>query len=234
MTFTAEDNGDGTVTLSVTLGTPAAVLTLSCTKISFQDGSTAWASFGSITLDGLGAGTRSQAAAEDVWVFGATSGGIMLSPAARCDVGAVGGAVVTRTRRAIAARILTLSLGVTVEQHWTNDETNLEFPCVVLSPGEGMGETDENGMSLTDDVGYPVLVEIFDRCDVLDHESLPAWEQWRQSIIRAFRNRPLDAVREIINCRIEYGPIVENNLPKYQFLMSRFLIRAIAREHRTT
>lgn len=138
----------------------------------------------------------------------------------------------TRLRQYVADAIAALGLPfVAIEQQWTPvDETNLSFPCVILTV-ENVQETWEGDMNLTDDIGYPVRVMICDKQDAYDHDTLPDYETWRQTIVDRFRNQQIPVGVNVL-CRVEWDAIINPNLPKLMFVVSEFVVRGIFREPR--
>jgi hypothetical protein len=146
----------------------------------------------------------------------------------------------TRSRAAVADRIRSLVLpvpaglgrGWSVAELWnTSDVDNLEYPVVMLSV-EGVSESDESTMSSVDDIGFPVRVTLCDRADQWDANSLPDYEAVRWLIDRAFRNQQIPGVPESVRCKIEYDPIGNPNLPKFEYTVSEFVIRHVLRLYR--
>jgi hypothetical protein len=125
-----------------------------------------------------------------------------------------------------------LGLPCGVYEQWTAvDVSNVVFPAIILSV-EGVSESDESTLSSADDIGFPVRVSIIDRQDDYDHGTLPDYEGWRHLIDRAFRKQQLPGVPESVQCKVEYGDIGNPNLPKFQYLVSEFVIRHVMRLYR--
>lgn len=136
----------------------------------------------------------------------------------------------TQFRRAVRDAILLLGLPIVdVVEQWTPDETDLEYPVVILTPENTM-ETTEGSMNLTDDIGYPVRVMIADKQERYDHDALPDYELWRQTIADRFRNRALESPANNFICRIEWDGIINANLPKFMYAVSELVIRGMCRE----
>lgn len=144
-------------------------------------------------------------------------------------------AVATRFRAAIKARIQLLALdGIAsdrIYEQWTPDETNLDYPCIVLTP-QNVRETVRANFTNTSDIGRPCRVLICDRVDKLEHDKLPRYELWRQQIERAFSEQQLPAPFENVICKIEHDAIIDPHEPAFQMMVSEFAIRGIMREPR--
>lgn len=142
-------------------------------------------------------------------------------------------AVASQVRDAIKARIELLALPGCQEVaiQMTPDESNLKFPCVLITPHD-LQETDEQFLSTLDDIGRPNRVMICHREDAIDHAVIRVLDKWRQDIERAFRNQQMPSPREVVRMRVEYDYIINPNLPKFQFMVSEFVIRVVTREPR--
>lgn len=142
-------------------------------------------------------------------------------------------AVATRCRKAVTEtlRLLTIDPAQRVYEQAFPEPSNVKFPCILTSV-DGEQETDESGLSTRDDVGRPVKVGIYDRWSRRDHGKLVTWEAWRQACERCFRNQQLIGVPESKICRIEPFVIVDPNLPQFEFMVSKFIVRCVTREPR--
>jgi hypothetical protein len=236
-TLTTTDNGDLTVTAALAGGGAGDAVDLYATRLDLSDAAGAWASGPAVTLDGTGAASAVLTLpSRGLWHFLAVANGVPWGTAARVlvtDGGATPLAVLTQVRRAIKARIETLGLPfqLVAENIARDDEANLAYPCVILT-SENVAESEDGGLNLTDDVGYPVRVTIADRIDAQDVVMMPSYEYWRETIQRAFRSHRLDSPFENLICRIEPDAIVDPVEPLFQKLVSEFTIRAVCRMFR--
>jgi hypothetical protein len=111
------------------------------------------------------------------------------------------------------------------------DETNVRFPCGILTV-DGLSETFVPKLSGKDDWIRPVKVMICDRCDQYDHGRLPDYELWRERLMRSVNQQRVPGLPESLITTVEPLIIVDPNMPKFQFLVSGFIVRAQTREAR--
>lgn len=142
-------------------------------------------------------------------------------------------AVASQIRDALKARIGLLDLPNCKEIaiQMTPDESNLKYPCVVITPAD-LQETDEQALSTLDDRGHPNRIMICFREDALDHAVLKLTDFWRERIVRALHNQQMPNPREVVRMRVEYDYILNPNLPQYQYMVSEFVARVTTREPR--
>lgn len=83
---------------------------------------------------------------------------------------------------------------------WARDWANAvrTFPGIVVCPYGSESMSPSEGVNRRDDVGYPVLISVFqnDNEDLITN--LNRYLLWRQKIARFFRNQKLAGVTEII------------------------------------
>lgn len=230
LTLTVIDNFNGATATATVTNTAGEVVNVYTSPFTGYPGSLpAW------TLSGTRAGDGTltlNLSPGYYWAY-AMADQMELSNLVYFQVSSSAEAWATLVRRAIRARILTLGLPIAdVYEQWTPDESNVTFPCVMLTV-ENVMETREQVMSLRTDIGRPTRVMICDRQDKYDHARLPDYEMWRQKIERSFSEQQLFVAGvQTVVCKIEYDAIVQPELPKYQFMVSEFVIRTITREPR--
>jgi hypothetical protein len=148
-----------------------------------------------------------------------------------------------RIKLAVQAKIKTLSLpylttpagSLPAAQVYEEPVINLKtkvLPCVVVSE-VGLGETLPGGTNVRDDVGYPVVVSIIDRCAPDYTTPMPTYRLWRERIHRGLRRQRLPGVQDVYDIQPQPGPI--SDWPKsedYQYFVSALTFRFIAREPR--
>lgn len=141
--------------------------------------------------------------------------------------------VAWQVRDAIKERIELLALpgiqGVHVQM--TPDETNVTFPCVIITPWD-LSNTAEQNLSGLDDWGRPNRVWCCDRQSPIDHRVQRQFDGWEQAIARAFHNQQLPTPRTCVRCMVEPDYIINPNLPKFQYLVNETVIRVTTREPR--
>lgn len=142
-------------------------------------------------------------------------------------------AIATQVRDSIKARIGLLNLPGCKEVaiQMTPDESNLSYPCVVVTPHD-LTETDEQFLSTLDDRGHPNRVMICFREDAIDHAVMAQTDFWRERIVRAFHNQQMPQPIEVVRMRVEYDYIINPNLPQFQYVVSEFVVRVVTREPR--
>lgn len=228
-TLAVADNGNGTGAVATVTGSAAlSVNQVYGFKLNGAPGAVAGTLYGTRTENG----TVALSVGNGVWLFyllsdGAYSGGYHTA----VTDGSL--AVATRCRKAVTEtlRLLTIDPAQRVYEQAFPEPSNVKFPCILTSV-DGEQETDESGLSTRDDVGRPVKVGIYDRWSRRDHGKLATWEAWRQACERCFRNQQLIGVPESKICRIEPFVIVDPNLPQFEFMVSKFIVRCVTREPR--
>lgn len=215
-----------TATISGSAGGTVAVY---AARVDGQIGSANWSQVGSRTGDGA----ISLALAKGYYFAYAAEGGDV-SPLQYFVVTDGLDSVATRCRAAVRATIELLDLPCTrrIYEQWDAlDDTNLLYPCVVLTTA---GQSEQSGFytASLDGIGRPILVLICDRQDIKDPRPLPDYESWRQRIERAFRSQRLSGVIECRWCTVEPGQIAEEYRQRFQCVVSTLTIRVDTREPR--
>jgi hypothetical protein len=141
--------------------------------------------------------------------------------------------VATRLRACLVTRFSAVDTGIGSNWHEQiiPDETNIRFPCGILTV-DGLSETFVPKLSGKDDWIRPVKVMICDRCDQYDHGRLPDYELWRERLMRSVNQQRVPGLPESLITTVEPLIIVDPNMPKFQFLVSGFIVRAQTREAR--
>lgn len=84
----------------------------------------------------------------------------------------------------------------------------LQFPCIVLTIA-GLSETDEGGTNLHDHVGYPIGVQVAERCAATADEHRGRHLSWRNRIRNAVNHQHWDLrVPEVWKCVASNGAII--------------------------
>lgn len=141
-------------------------------------------------------------------------------------------AILTDIRAAVKLRIEGLTFTVPllggVLEEWTPDDSEMDFPCIILTHSN-TSPTEEQTIVGTRDIGYPVRVMICDRVSQYDHSAMPDYDDWRFTIENAFANQRLPGVTQSLECTIEPDALVNPNLPQYERMVSEFVIRCKVR-----
>lgn len=139
-------------------------------------------------------------------------------------------AVLTRVRAAVKAHILTLGLPlVDVYEQWTPDDSETDFPCIVLTH-QNTGQTNEQAVVGTKDIGHPVRVMICDRASKYEHDRMPDYDWWRQKVWDAFDNKRLPGVPECLECKVEPDLLSDAESVPFSLMVSQLVIRVTTRE----
>lgn len=226
LSITFADLADGSGTTASVLGTGGASVEVFVQVVNGGG----WSSAGTRVGDGdlllvLPVGLR--------WGY-ARIPGEQTAPVSFVVTGGGGLSLATRCRDAVIATVQALSLdgcrGV-IEKPYP-DPANADFPVVWIST-DGVRETVEAGLNATNDIGYPVRVLIVDRHELRDKSRLrERYEPWREAIIEAFLDKRLAGVPESVQCLIEPLPVLDPNLPQYQFVVSGVVVRCRTRKTR--
>lgn len=233
-TLQANNNGDGTVSVNIVGGVNGEVVDVYGSQFVSNSPVSAWVLFGTIVVGALGTGAGVYATGNGAYVFQGIKVGLPYGTAGRVNVAnaATFPAVATACRAEMHARALALGLPFAdIQQQLTPDETDIEYPGLILSPF-AMAETSESALSGTQDVGYPTHFYIIDRENRYSHDLLPNYELWRQELVREYDGKQLDTVIEDLIMRVEYDTIIQVIPPKFEYLISEFTVRAVARMHR--
>lgn len=142
-------------------------------------------------------------------------------------------AVATRLRQCLKSRfsLVNTVIGSRWYEQMVPDETNVKFPCGIISV-DGVSETYTPKTNGRDDWGRPALVQICDRADKIEHGKLPAYELARERLMRSVSQQRIPGLPESKITTIEPMPIIDPNLPKFMFVVSGFVVRAVTREPR--
>lgn len=112
------------------------------------------------------------------------------------------------------------------------DNTTDPTPCIEICPAplpEGM---DQQDLTATDKVRYPVLVTIIDANNQDFDKDLDRNLLWREKINREFRYRPLTGISEIIHCFPEPKAIIDPAWFRLNRFYSAIVFRFVSRETR--
>jgi hypothetical protein len=240
--LTVSDHGDNTgATATITITQPEAINTVLVQPFSGELGSgQGWTNAGSRT----GEGTLALALAAGHY-FGCVSsvhgGHEQISPVCYFTVSDGLESIHTRCLVAAQARIRLLALEgmdpqrVIIEKLpvGRNLAGGAGLPAIVVSPHRAaMPPT--AGTNSCDDVGYQVLISIFDRDN--QEPSLAANLErhflWRQQIARAFRNQRLPGVPEVINAEVDSIEGLGEEAWKRELMATPLVIRFTSRERR--
>lgn len=115
------------------------------------------------------------------------------------------------------------------------NEAVLTWPCVVITPPLGQGEQVKTVVNLRDDIGYPFVVSILDRCssnEAGDKEK--TFYRWREQLSRLLRYQRLPGIAEVYTVALEPKAMVAWQPPEYEFFLSSLGFRAWSRETRFT
>lgn len=230
-TLAVSDNADGTGGVATISGGDAgSTHTVYSQTVDGELGTSTWTSRGSVTGNGTVAVTPT--ADRYYWWYAKAvlSGSQSISNLVYQPITSGAFSVHYQCLLAAQARIQGLSLSgiasasirvqkvpVASADLWGATKT-YAFPGIILSPLGTERMNPMAGTNVRDDVGYPVVVSIFDA----DNQSVTAnhnkYLLWRQKIARAFRNQRLPGVSEIIYATVETGPILD----PAQWMQNRF------------
>lgn len=88
------------------------------------------------------------------------------------------------------------------------EENNLTFPCILLSIA-GRAETLLGGTNEQDDYGYPVVVQIVERCAATTDVNRARHLMWREKIHRSIDQRRWDLrVPEVWKVEVQPAPVI--------------------------
>ena len=106
------------------------------------------------------------------------------------------------------------------------DESNIVFPCMLITCEGAAEEESEYSTFEEDGVVYPVAVGICDRVSMRYQEARPVYQAWRRTIMRAIRglvSAPiLPTCTEAVDVRLRPKMIFDPKAREYQFLVSGF------------
>lgn len=233
-TFTIADNGDGTgavATIGGTSGAANSVLVASWSGTS----STGWLSGGSRTGDGTVALSLDAGYYWAILLVDSLPRGLVYFHTTSSSY-SVHYQCALATQTAIRNLALTgVDSDDVVVQKLPWDQKNTgTYPKIVIATAGTESMARGAGTNIRDDVGYPVIVSIFDR----DEETLTSNHSrnllWRQSIARAMRNQSVSGVTEVFDCILEPGAIVDPGWFNQNTYHSTFVLRFLSREVRGT
>lgn len=139
-------------------------------------------------------------------------------------------AVLTRVRQAVRSHILTLGLPlIDVYEQWTPDDSDTDFPCVVLTH-QNTTQSNDQVIVGTKDVGEPIRVMICDRVSKYEHDRMPDYDWWRQIIWDAFDNKRLPGITEALECSVEPDTISDAESVPFSLMVSQLVIRVKTRQ----
>lgn len=222
VTLTATNNGDGTVTVTVS-GSSGGLVIINYGKFSL--GLVVWELF----TTQVGDGPVTIVLPDGFYLFYAVDG-TDVSPVVSSPVTGTDIAVLTEVRISIAAVINSLGLGLLggVQEQWAVHETNVMLPAVILTHANTTPTREQKFVGTTD-VGYPNRVMICDRVEKYDSSNMPRYDLWRQKIGLAFDGQRLPGVRQVMICQVEDDNYSENVDNAYEFMVSQLVIRVFAR-----
>lgn len=106
----------------------------------------------------------------------------------------------------------------------TFDESNAQFPCVLLSVEEESEEEDgETTTFESDGVIYPVRILILDRVSARFEQARPVYLGWRRQILKKLRSLVISILPNTPECwkiGVRAMKIFDPRLPQYQFMVS--------------
>ncbi len=152
--------------------------------------------------------------------------------------GAGTGAVRTRLRASIVARLASLAMAsnpnALIQDRIIENEQLLSFPCMMLAyAGEPEGE--ESEMTGTDDIVYKFRLRITDRCHPDDNARQDKYELWKQQVMRALRNQRSAGVVESVLTRVRPQPAqFLRSPPAWEIYTQDMMIECVCREPRGT
>ncbi len=119
-------------------------------------------------------------------------------------------------------------LGDRVYQQVSPDESNVLFPCVLLT-ADGVAEQVRPDTNVTNLVGHPVRVLIAEKNGRQQHDVLAGVDAWREAVVSAVLYKRLAAVAESVYCEVEPQPIADPHLPLFDHLVSGLVVRCWCR-----
>ncbi len=152
--------------------------------------------------------------------------------------GASTGAVRTRLRASVVARLASLTMAgnpnALILDRIIENEQIASWPCMMLAYA-GEPEVEESEMTQTDDVVYKFRLRITDRCHPDDNRNQDRYELWKQQVMRALRNQRASGVVESILTRVR--PQAAQFLaspPAWELYTQDMMIECVCREPRGT
>lgn len=117
---------------------------------------------------------------------------------------------------------------------WTREfaQGQLSLPGIIVTPEGSEAMPLGTGTNLRDDIGYAVLITILTADNEQTAGSLKSPLEWREAIARAFGQRPLPDVEEVIRCTIEPRAVVGPEAYQRGILQSSLVLRFVSRERR--
>lgn len=231
MPLAVVDNEDGTVTYTLSGGSPFVPCEIFRGRFEGAIGPVAFESVGSLFPNA----SKTETLTPGMYVAYPNWLGVE-PPEVRyfsCTDGTL--AVATRVRDSIAERFALTGLPCVaagrIHKQIFPDPSNMEFPCTLLTT-EDVSEEFQPGLNELDYIGRPCRVQIADRVSEYQHDDLPDYEYWREKLMRAVLHQQLPGVTECIQCEITPYIIADRNLPQYQYFVSGFVVRALCREPR--
>lgn len=107
------------------------------------------------------------------------------------------------------------------------DESNIVYPCVLVTTEDEQEEDDEETDSFeVDGVIYPVRILICDRTSTRYQEARPTYQLWRHIIAQTLKGLPtgpfpfLPTTPECWDIRLRRLKVFDAKAPQYQFLVS--------------
>jgi hypothetical protein len=131
-----------------------------------------------------------------------------------------------------AGQTITGDIGANVLAQFNFDESNVMYPCVVLTCEDEIEEDDETTSFEEDGVIYPVRILICDRVSTRWQDSRPDYQRWRWTIQQWLLGLPAGVapgatffpdVPECWDIRLRRLKIFDAKLPQYQFMVSGFV-----------
>lgn len=243
-TITITDNADGTgAVATIAGGNAGATNSVYVSSWDGELGATSWMLAGSRT----GNGTVNLSLAKGYWwthCKSDVSGVVELTNLEYFAVTDSVEAVMMRCMRAVKARVQGMTLaGVdnanivivkAFSERIIGEGQTYKFPCIQIGPFAGENMNFLEGTNARDDVGYPVMVIVFDKGNQDYSEAdLPAVTKWREQIARAFRNQYLVGVPEVFLTACEPQVILAREMfIRQDVIASGLVFRFTSREAR--
>lgn len=125
------------------------------------------------------------------------------------------------------------TLGGRVYGQMLPDESNVTFPCVIVT-SEGEREELLPGTSESIRRVYPYRVFIADRHGTRDHARDAQYRSWRRAILETFHQKRalIDLVPGCYWCEVAPEVVYDQKLPQYQHVVSGMVVRCYTTEPR--
>lgn len=145
------------------------------------------------------------------------------------------GAVLTAIRAALKGIVDTIALTtpagtpLTVIAQWTPDDTNMQYPALVLTQ-HNTRPTREYKVVGTADKIYPTRMMLLDRVSRYDASMLPAYDLWRERITNRCDGIRLQGAGTVLITSIEEDLYTDQPMESYELMISQWVVNAKSRE----